>query len=126
MSKFLLCCDCPRERYTPVLIGDAGWLGCISGVLTIPGQHSLRTLGVQHPSHPWMVVQGDLTFPWTEHGDAVCMPGPVLSGCQALVPVLLWLGFGSKRRQLMGRQAGTESRKGILTGLVARVALVQG
>ncbi|MXQ94390.1 hypothetical protein E5288_WYG001141 [Bos mutus] len=47
MSKFLLCCDCPRERYTPVLIGDADDLGpdtFISGVhvLTVTPGDFLR------------------------------------------------------------------------------------
>lgn len=95
------------------------------GVVTIPGQHSLWTLGVRRPSRPWRVVRDDLLFPWAKHGDAVSVLGPVLSQCQAPLPVPLWLGFGSKCRQLTGRQAGTESRKGIPTGLVAHVALVQ-
>ena len=45
----------------------------------------------------------------------MCVPGPVLSECQAPVPMLLWLGFGSKHCQLTGGQAGNESRKGIPT-----------
>lgn len=50
----------------------------------------------------------------------------MLSPCLLLSSPDARLGFGSKCCQLMGGQAGTESRKGIPTGLVAHVALLQG
>ena len=89
-----------------VLTGDAGWLGCIS-------REWLRFQG-STLSGPW--ESGVLHVPGGQSGTILCFHGPsvgMLSPCLLLSSLDARLGFGSKCCQLMGGQAGTESRKGI-------------